>query len=208
MRAAKDYVMEVLILILLSVAALMWRSKVLQNERKKLRKEIEGLVSEAADFVSKNFMVKSCGRCHENHMYLLSVSPNARSIEYQCGSCQKKARAIACTPKAAKALDYDRNLKNKVTYFNRKFQAFSINVLCGFYSPEVSMPHEQTVREPITEAIRSEVWRRDCGKCVKCGSKQNLEFDHIIPVSKGGATSVRNIQLLCKPCNLTKGAKI
>jgi len=63
-------------------------------------------------------------------------------------------------------------------------------------------------RELIPEAVRSEVWNRDDGQCVKCGSNENLEFDHIIPVSKGGANTVRNIQLLCEKCNRGKGASI
>ena len=43
---------------------------------------------------------------------------------------------------------------------------------------------------------------------VKCGSQENLEFDHIIPLSKGGSNTVRNIQLLCQKCNREKSNKI
>lgn len=77
-----------------------------------------------------------------------------------------------------------------------------------FKTPEAIMSYEQTTREVIPENIRSQVWRRDLGKCVTCGSKQNLQFDHIIPVSKGGATSALNLQLLCRSCNQKKGARI
>ena len=63
-------------------------------------------------------------------------------------------------------------------------------------------------REPISEAVRSEVWRRDGGACVDCGSRERLEFDHIIPVTKGGANTVRNLELRCESCNRSKGAKI
>ena len=37
---------------------------------------------------------------------------------------------------------------------------------------------------------------------------QKLEFDHLIPFSKGGSNTYRNIQLLCEPCNRSKSAKI
>jgi len=63
-------------------------------------------------------------------------------------------------------------------------------------------------REPIPEDVRFAVWRRDEGKCVKCGIKNNLEFDHIIPVSKGGSNTERNIQILCEKCNREKSDKI
>ena len=60
----------------------------------------------------------------------------------------------------------------------------------------------------ISQDVKDRVWNRDNGKCVECGSNENLEFDHIIPVSKGGANTYRNIQLLCEPCNRSKSNKI
>ena len=63
-------------------------------------------------------------------------------------------------------------------------------------------------RDAIPSLVRREVWRRDGGKCVRCGSQENLEYDHIIPISKGGSNTARNIELLCESCNRSKGASI
>jgi hypothetical protein len=63
-------------------------------------------------------------------------------------------------------------------------------------------------RQAIPQRVRHEVWRRDRGTCVECGSRGRLEFDHIIPVSRGGANTARNIELRCEPCNRRKGARI
>ena len=61
----------------------------------------------------------------------------------------------------------------------------------------------------IPTAIKLEVWKRDNGKCVTCGSSDNLHFDHILPFSKGGTSlKAENIQLLCARHNLQKSAKI
>jgi 5-methylcytosine-specific restriction endonuclease McrA len=59
-------------------------------------------------------------------------------------------------------------------------------------------------RERIAENVRLFVWQRDEGKCVKCSDTERLEFDHIIPSSKGGSSTERNIQLLCETCNREK----
>ncbi|MGH7778707.1 MAG: HNH endonuclease [Candidatus Binataceae bacterium] len=63
-------------------------------------------------------------------------------------------------------------------------------------------------REAIPESVRLFVWQRDKGQCVKCGSRSSLEFDHIIPVSSGGSSTERNVQLLCEACNRSKGAAV
>ncbi len=63
-------------------------------------------------------------------------------------------------------------------------------------------------RHPIPDEVKLFVWKRDGGRCVRCGSQINLEYDHIIPLSMGGSSTSRNIQLLCEKCNRSKGANI
>lgn len=60
----------------------------------------------------------------------------------------------------------------------------------------------------IPQTVRDAVWRRDQGRCAVCGGQNLLEFDHIIPFSKGGSNTYRNIQLLCESCNRSKSARI
>ena len=62
-------------------------------------------------------------------------------------------------------------------------------------------------RRNISKAIKIAVWQRDGGKCIVCGGTDNLHFDHIVPISKGGTSDTAdNIQLLCARHNLAKGA--
>lgn len=61
------------------------------------------------------------------------------------------------------------------------------------------------------------IWKRDQGLCGICGDPvkvavspnhpKALEFDHIIPISKGGAHVVENLQLSCRSCNGWKSDK-
>jgi len=63
-------------------------------------------------------------------------------------------------------------------------------------------------RPTIAPEVVSFVWQRDGGKCVRCGSRLNLEIGHIIPFSKGGGSTARNLQLLCEACNRYKSDHI
>jgi hypothetical protein len=64
-------------------------------------------------------------------------------------------------------------------------------------------------RRIIPTAIKLAVWKRDGGRCVKCGATNELHFDHDLPWSKGGTSlSVDNVQLLCMRHNLAKSANI
>lgn len=63
-------------------------------------------------------------------------------------------------------------------------------------------------RTPIPQAVKMAVFARDKGRCVQCGAAQSLQFDHVIPVAKGGSNGEENIQILCQRCNLEKYDRI
>jgi len=57
--------------------------------------------------------------------------------------------------------------------------------------------------------LRYKVLERDNGRCVICGASPRhkdiiLHVDHIVPFSKGGLTTLDNLQTLCSDCNLGK----
>lgn len=64
------------------------------------------------------------------------------------------------------------------------------------------------IRRPIPDDVKMLAWRRDGAACVNCGTNSKLQFDHIIPVAKGGGDTAENIQILCASCNLRKSASI
>lgn len=44
--------------------------------------------------------------------------------------------------------------------------------------------------------------------CLCCGSSENIQWDHVVPLAKGGEHSVNNLQPLCRKCNEKKQANI
>lgn len=66
-------------------------------------------------------------------------------------------------------------------------------------------------RKLMTEKLRRTIILRDNKTCQLCGKKckeNEIEIDHIIPVSKGGKTCEDNLQVLCRDCNRRKSNKI
>lgn len=63
-------------------------------------------------------------------------------------------------------------------------------------------------RGPVPVDLRREVYERDGGACCHCGETFDLQYDHILPVALGGATTLENLQLLCGDCNRTKSDSI
>ena len=60
----------------------------------------------------------------------------------------------------------------------------------------------------IPRDVRQRVWTEYGGKCAECGANDYLEYDHVIPVARGGSNSDANVQLLCRRCNLKKSDHI
>ena len=74
---------------------------------------------------------------------------------------------------------------------------------------EGQAPRVRVKREPIPREMRRAVFVRDGGKCAQCGSNFDLQYDHVLPVALGGATTtIDNLQLLCGDCNRAKGADV
>jgi hypothetical protein len=93
------------------------------------------------------------------------------------------------------------------TIENRKVFKFKLEITKGQFSSnqnkqqDINLEHDRM----IPPNVKLEVWKRDKGKCVQCGSTDNLHFDHIIPFSKGGSSLVaKNIQILCARHNIAK----
>lgn len=79
------------------------------------------------------------------------------------------------------------------------------------FSSLLRMSNQTLVREVegmydryIPREVRQRVFQICGGKCVDCGARHDLQFDHIIPKAKGGSNAEGNIQLLCGPCNRKK----
>ena len=76
-------------------------------------------------------------------------------------------------------------------------------------SPRPPTPRSgPAARDTIPAEVKRQVWERDQGRCAwigpdgrRCGSTFMLEFDHIEPAALGGASTVDNVRVACRPHN-------
>jgi|TARA_R110000868_G_scaffold45913_9_gene152099 5-methylcytosine-specific restriction endonuclease McrA len=62
-------------------------------------------------------------------------------------------------------------------------------------------------RRTSLKVNRKRIFKRDKSTCQYCGSHKNLTIDHIIPRSRGGKNTWKNLVTCCSRCNVTKGDK-
>lgn len=117
--------------------------------------------------------------------------------------------------------------------FNRKMESISKMRKFGFFDPDKIHWLMSQLRRSLKNYIQWEeynstkaVKRRKAngytskenvrewvfttyGKiCLKCGSKDDIQLDHIVPINGGGKNVLSNLQPLCKSCNVSKGTKV
>jgi len=115
---------------------------------------------------------------------------------------EKLQVGIWCEKGRFKLVDYEIRTSN-----GRKVFKFILEPILAQsnYSDTLEVKHNRI----IPTSVKVQVWKRDKGRCVLCGSKENIHYDHDLPFSKGGSSiTAKNIRILCAKCNLKKGAKI
>jgi hypothetical protein len=151
-------------------------------------------------------------------MHNPSGSLTQNGLFFEAAQCHKRGQA---EPELVKVYE---KIKSGIWVFNgifklvdaweelsnaRKVFKFRLELVEGSSSPQSGPGQDLENTRLIPATVKLEVWKRDKGRCVRCGSDDNLHFDHIIPYSKGGSSLVaENIQILCARHNLEKRDKI
>jgi len=115
-----------------------------------------------------------------------------------CGYCGRVNHRCAC-----QAADSD-----IARFLARGGRAFVPKLLQS--APQWAVPPQSKRRERQTLKRNYRDWYRRLAaggaeRCANCGGEDDLVLDHVIPVAKGGASKLENLQLLCAVCNRIKG---
>lgn len=91
----------------------------------------------------------------------------------------------------------------------RKVFKFKLVAVEGEENLDTPIDAHAPHRRLIPSSVKLEVFKRDKGRCVLCGSQENIHYDHDLPYSRGGSSlTPHNIRILCGRHNLAKGARV
>jgi hypothetical protein len=141
-----------------------------------------------------------------------------KNFTYLCRMERKIFSSLEKKPQTDLAIQVRLTLTNLGgRYLSSKKESFNINEIesllirisnkrQGFYlDEEIWQSICRVERGRVSNKMRFAVYSRDGYRCKKCGRKSdNLEVDHIFPVSKGGKSEFDNLQTLCHWCNKLK----
>lgn len=117
-----------------------------------------------------------------------------------------RAEMVEAIRKASKRKDL-REKRRKAAlkrWRNPEFRKKIIKAQSGSNNANYNPNRDQVLHRNGKGFLRSQVKRLLHDKCDWCGSKKNLQLDHIIPVGAGGSSEDANAQTLCVKCNNKK----
>lgn len=94
------------------------------------------------------------------------------------------------------------DVEKSCTIFGHMCPVFFVN------EPFTETKERRRIGRHIRRSVMLRVVRRDNNQCQTCGKVlkgYEIEFDHIIPVSKGGSSEEHNVRVACLECNRSKG---
>lgn len=100
---------------------------------------------------------------------------------------------------------------------SRKAEVLEADPTREIRSPSTTLPHPVVIRLVAYVRVprftsrritRRALFARDLHACQYCGSRARLTLDHVVPRSRGGASSWANVVTACSPCNLKKSDRL
>lgn len=137
---------------------------------------------------------------------------NSEFTKYQCHVCKKRTDANW------RSLNKERCLAVNALYKKENAEKVKeANTLWNLNNKEAKATSSRNYKArkknasgTLTRSLKEKLMTLQNGRCVCCKvrlTSKNTHMDHVVPLKTGGSNTDDNIQLLCQPCNNSKGAK-
>lgn len=166
----------------------------------------------------------SATKSYDKHRDARRAQMNAYAREHRAESNERVKKWVAANPGRARASARERTkrwadanretvrAKYRIWLANNPEKAQAAHRAYVVANPEKVRAHGKIRRVRLLGAdvrtVTERDWRRLCARydnrCAYCGASEELQKDHIIPITKGGRHSIGNLLPACKPCNSSK----
>ena len=133
---------------------------------------------------------KKCNQEKENNFYYKS-NRNKDGLYSYCKTCSNNT-----------TLQWKKNNIEKNKQIIKRYKKNNVEK-----DREYSRYRHYRKKRKIFYISKKELKKIYSSNCVICNSKDNIQVDHIIPLSRGGTHSIGNLQPLCRSCNCKKSTK-
>lgn len=153
---------------------------------------------------------KACSKCKKNlpSCDFANYARSSTGLQSRCRGCSKDGALEWDKKNPEKAKErFQRHQRSErrgkwLSAWQKNNRELISLYARSYYARKKNAEGSHTVAEIL------ELFKRQMGICAIC--KDTLDpyhVDHIVPLSKGGGDGIENIQLLCVPCNTSKGAR-
>ena len=135
------------------------------------------------------------------HVRNISDSPRSSSSYSVPSHTPSSCSTPTYTPRSYSPPSYPEPSYNARSYIPRSYRNPSTR------ATTYQRRQEQGSRT-FSKSMKEQKYQEQNGMCPHCGRHcdyNQMEGDHIVPYSKGGKTDYSNLQMLCAPCNRSKG---
>ena len=163
-------------------------------------------------------MILACSDCkieYESKRFKKKPRACADGL-FRCKSCAHKQRLLKYNHSSKGKLAYQRySQTDKFKTTTKRYRATpkgkaKINEIANRHywkDPNYHRIKAVARTHKVEPELLTTIRERD-KVCQLCKTDQNLTFDHIHPVSRGGLGATDNLQILCGPCNSFKGNRL
>lgn len=162
-------------------------------------------------------MVKVCNKCMASKAFeaFSKCSSNSDGLQRWCKECTKEYRKN----NAEKIAEGQRKKylkkreewleKNRISYRKNRERIIKQKAEYSKKNPEVkrrsSLKRRVSINKNKYQIIDKDMRKLYSSPCTYCGSLDNIQGDHVIPVSRGGYHGIGNLTPCCYKCNPSKG---
>jgi len=155
--------------------------------------------------------LKTCSSCKEekplNEFHKQAASPDGHG--YRCKECAREYQKIYHKKNKEKHNEagkiWRENHREEISEYGKTYRENNPEKCAEKSNRRRALKMNANIIENIDRLF---VYERDGGRCHMCKRKvnrKNWHLDHIVPLSKGGDHSYKNVAVSCLYCNLSKG---